>query len=46
MIYFFHDEAGHLFLLTAYAKAEREDLTPDDKKAWRKFVKAIKEAKP
>ena len=45
-IYFYH-AAPHaapeaIYLLTAYAKAAREDLSPADKKAWAKLVAAIK----
>jgi hypothetical protein len=29
-------------LLTAYAKTHRDNLTPDDKKAWSRQVTAIK----
>ena len=41
-IYFFHAGPGAIFLLTAYAKADRDDLTPDDKKAWSRLVARIK----
>jgi len=41
-IYFFHVGPEAIYLLTAYAKAAREDLTPADKKAWSKLVAAIK----
>ena len=41
-IYFFHVGPEAIFLLTAYAKAAREDLPPADKKAWSKLVAAIK----
>ena len=42
MIYFHHAGAGAIYLLTAYAKAAQEDLTPADRKAWAKLVAAIK----
>ena len=41
-IYFYHAGPQAIYLLTAYAKADREDLTPDDKKTWSKLVTAIK----
>ena len=31
-----------VYLLTAYPKSDQEDLSPDDKKAWKKFVAEIK----
>lgn len=41
-IYFHHAGPGAVYLLSAYAKADREDLTSDDKKAWSKLVARIK----
>ena len=41
-IYFFHAGPEAIYLLTAYAKADREDLSPADRKAWSKLVAAIK----
>ncbi len=41
-IYFYHAGPGAVYLLTAYAKSDREDLNPDDKKAWSKLVARIK----
>jgi hypothetical protein len=42
-VYFFHGgEAATVYLLTVYAKAEREDLMPADLKAWARLVDAIK----
>ena len=41
-IYFHHAGPGAVYLLTIYAKADREDLKPDDKKAWSKLVARIK----
>jgi len=41
-IYFFHAGPEAIYLLTAYAKAAQEDLSPADKKAWSKLVAAIK----
>ena len=41
-IYFYHAGPGVIYLLTAYAKSDRDDLTPDDKKTWSKLVARIK----
>ena len=41
-IYFFHGEAATIYLLTIYAKGEREDLKPGDLKAWSRLVTTIK----
>ncbi len=41
-IYYFHVGPEAIYLLTAYAKADQDDLTPGDKKVWRKLVAAIK----
>ncbi|MBI4966767.1 MAG: type II toxin-antitoxin system RelE/ParE family toxin [Rhodospirillales bacterium] len=41
-IYFYHAGPDTLYLLTAYAKAERDDLTAADRKAWARLVAAIK----
>ena len=41
-IYFFHAEATAVYLLTVYAKSEREDLGPADRRAWARLVAAIK----
>jgi hypothetical protein len=41
-IYFHFAGPQAIYLLTAYAKAARSDLTPADKKAWSKLVAAIK----
>ena len=42
VIYYFHDEAAPLFLLTVYAKAERADLSPDEKRSVAAFAAAVK----
>lgn len=42
VIYFFHHHDRPLYLLLAYAKARREDLTPDDKRAVQRFVATLK----
>ena len=41
-IYFYHAGPEAIYLLTAYAKADRDDLTPTDKKALSRLVTAIK----
>ena len=41
-IYFYHAGPETIYMLTAYAKADRDDLTPDDKKALSRLVAAIK----
>lgn len=41
-VYFYHAGPEAVYLLTVYAKAAREDLTPADKKAWARLVAAIK----
>lgn len=33
VIYFYHHADAPIYLLLAYAKAKREDMTPDEKKA-------------
>ncbi len=42
-IYYFHSQNIPLFLITVYAKAEREDITPDQKRMMRDFVTDIKQ---
>ena len=41
-IYFYQANPGAIYLLTAYAKADREDLSPTDTKALSRLVAAIK----
>ncbi len=41
-IYFHHAGPGAIYMLTAYSKADRDDLTPDDRKAWSRLVATIK----
>ena len=41
-IYFYHAGPETIYLLTAYAKSAREDLSPDDRRVWAKLVAAIK----
>jgi hypothetical protein len=42
VIYFYHDAGRPLYLLMVYAKARREDLTPDEKRTVRAFAAALK----
>lgn len=44
VIYFYHDASMPLYLLTIYAKAQREDLSTDEKQRARAMVMAIKQA--
>ena len=41
-IYFYHAGPVAVYLLTAYAKADRDDLSPADKKVISRLVAAIK----
>ncbi|HEY2750418.1 type II toxin-antitoxin system RelE/ParE family toxin [Phenylobacterium sp.] len=45
VIYFYHDPEHPLYLLLAYAKASRENLTADEKKAVRQLAAELKRAK-
>src|SRR5712691_4577442 len=42
VIYFYHDADRPLYLLMVYAKARRENLTPDEKKAVRNLAAVLK----
>lgn len=42
VIYFYHDRATPLFLLMVYAKAMREDVAPEARKALAEFAARIK----
>ena len=42
VIYFYHSGNRPLCLLMVYAKARRQDLTPDEKKLIRKFASILK----
>ena len=44
VIYFYHDNTMPLYLLLAYAKAQRENLTPDEKRQVRALVTSLKQA--
>lgn len=41
-VYFFHHTDRPIYLLLAYAKAEREDMTSDEKKAVAAFAAQLK----
>jgi len=41
-IYFWHAGPGAVYLLTAYAKADRADLSPADRRALSRLVGRIK----
>ena len=43
VIYFYHDDEMPLFLLLIYAKAQQEDMTPDQKRQARALVGALKQ---
>lgn len=40
--YFQHKEIGEIFLITIYPKNEKEDLSPDEKKDFKKLIEVIK----
>jgi hypothetical protein len=44
VIYFYHDDSMPLYLLLIYAKAQREDLSPDQKKRVQALVANLKQA--
>ena len=44
VIYFYHDDTMPLYLLLVYAKAQRENLTPDQKRQVRALVSGLKQA--
>lgn len=44
VIYFYHDVQMPVFLLLVYAKAQREDMTPDQKKQVRGLAATLKQA--
>jgi hypothetical protein len=43
VIYFYHDAQMPLFLLLVYAKAQREDMTPDQKRQVRALAATLKQ---
>ena len=44
VIYFYHDAQMPLFLMLIYAKAQREDMTADQKKQVRALAAALRQA--
>jgi hypothetical protein len=40
--HFYYNETAPVYLLTVYAKSKKEDLSPQEKSAFRKVVEAIK----
>jgi len=46
VIYFYHHADAPLYLLLAYAKAKREDMTPDEKKAVAALAAILKQQHP
>lgn len=46
MIYFYHHADAPLYLLLTYAKAKREDMTPDEKKAVAALAAIFKQQHP
>ena len=42
-IYFWRSDPGAIYMLTAYAKAERDDLSPADRKALARVVATIEQ---
>src|SRR5260370_40846582 len=44
VIYFYHDPGMPLYLLMIYAKARRDDLSPDARRTVRGLVARLKEA--
>src|SRR6266852_3354664 len=44
IIYFYHDPGMPLYLLMAYAKARRDDLSPDSRRAVQGLVARLKQA--
>jgi len=42
-IYYYHDARRPLYLLMVYAKARREDLSPDEKRAVRALAAVLKQ---
>jgi len=44
IVYFYHDDAMPLYLLMVYAKAQQEDLTPDEKRRVQALAVALRQA--
>lgn len=43
IIYFYYDMENPLFLITLYAKAERGDISPDEKRLFTEYVAELKQ---
>jgi len=46
VIYFYHHADAPIYLLLAYAKAQRTDMTPDEKRAVAALAAALKQQHP
>jgi hypothetical protein len=44
VVYFYYDRDAPLYLLMVYAKARREDLSPDEKRTVRELTVRFKQA--
>jgi hypothetical protein len=42
VIYFYHNASRPLYLLMVYAKARKEDLSPEEKRAVRRLAAILK----
>lgn len=42
VIYYFYNESAPIFLMTAYVKGKKEDLSPKEIKTYSKLVKELK----
>lgn len=42
VIYYYYNERAPLFLIFAYSKAKREDMTPEQKKTLSNFAESLK----
>jgi len=42
VVYFYYDPECPIYLLMVYAKARREDMTPDEKRAAKKLAETLK----
>jgi hypothetical protein len=45
IIYFYHVAPQEIYLLTIYAKNERDDLSGQDKKMWTRFIHNLKKGR-
>ena len=41
MIYYRHPEKNRIYLLTLYGKSVKDDLTPAERKVWKRVVEEI-----